>query len=217
MLIPATMKANIVWLLKKSLYGLKQSPRCFYNKLDSILKSKNYTRVRADYGIWTNRETLHEVILIVHVDDMLVMGTKSGIYGLKSVLSECFEMKWMGPLQDSLFVGVHLRRVRDNILLSQERYAKAIVTRFGLEDANECSTIMDKKEDCTTRSHDTILDDEAKQNYQSAIGSLIYLILRARPNLAFPINKLAQYSSAPTMRHWNGVKRIIRLDRKSTV
>jgi len=33
---------ELVWYLKKSLYGLRQSPRCFYNKLDSVLKGKGY-------------------------------------------------------------------------------------------------------------------------------------------------------------------------------
>jgi len=43
---------NIVWLLCKSLYGLKQSPRCFYRKLDGVLVAKGYMRVVCDYGVW---------------------------------------------------------------------------------------------------------------------------------------------------------------------
>ena len=46
--------------------------------------------------------------------------------------------------------------------------------------------------------------------YLSAIGALMYLENCTRPNIAFSMNLLARYSSAPTLRHWNGVKHLLR-------
>ena len=46
--------------------------------------------------------------------------------------------------------------------------------------------------------------------YLSAIGSLMYLANCTLPNIAFYVNLLARYSSAPTQRHWNGTKHILR-------
>ena len=46
--------------------------------------------------------------------------------------------------------------------------------------------------------------------YLSAIGTLMYLATCTRLDIAFPINLLARYSSAPTQRHWNGIKHILR-------
>ncbi|WJZ98368.1 hypothetical protein VitviT2T_016896 [Vitis vinifera] len=46
--------------------------------------------------------------------------------------------------------------------------------------------------------------------YLSAIGAFIYLANCTRPNIAFSVNLLARYSSAPTRRHWNGIKYILR-------
>ena len=46
--------------------------------------------------------------------------------------------------------------------------------------------------------------------YLTAIGALIYLANCIRPNIAFSVNLLARYSSAPTQRHWNGIKHILR-------
>ena len=46
--------------------------------------------------------------------------------------------------------------------------------------------------------------------YLSAIGALMYLATCTRSDIAFPINLLlARYSSAPTRRHWNGIKHIL--------
>ena len=46
--------------------------------------------------------------------------------------------------------------------------------------------------------------------YLSAIGAFIYLANCIRPNIAFSVNLLARYSSAPTRRHWNDIKHILR-------
>ena len=46
--------------------------------------------------------------------------------------------------------------------------------------------------------------------FLSAIGALMYLATRTHPDIAFPVNLLVRYSSAPTRRHWNGIKHILR-------
>ena len=46
--------------------------------------------------------------------------------------------------------------------------------------------------------------------YLCAIGAIMYLATCIRPNISFPINLLARYSYAPTRRHWNGIKHILR-------
>ncbi|XP_070668660.1 secreted RxLR effector protein 161-like [Malus domestica] len=46
--------------------------------------------------------------------------------------------------------------------------------------------------------------------YLSAIGALLYLAQCTRPDIAFSVNMLARYSSAPTIHHWKGIKDILR-------
>ena len=46
--------------------------------------------------------------------------------------------------------------------------------------------------------------------YLSAIGALMYLANYTRPDIAFLVNLLSRYNSAPTKRHWNGIKHILR-------
>ena len=49
-----------------------------------------------------------------------------------------------------------------------------------------------------------------KVPYLSAISALMYLANCTRPNISFSDNLLARYSSAPTRRHWSGIKHILR-------
>ncbi|XP_035835803.1 secreted RxLR effector protein 161-like [Helianthus annuus] len=46
--------------------------------------------------------------------------------------------------------------------------------------------------------------------YLSAIGALMYLTNFTRPDISFAVNLLARFSSAPSKRHWNGIKHIFR-------
>jgi len=203
------MVVNIVWLLCKSLCGLKQSPRCFYKKLDGVLVEKGYTRVVCDYGVWICKG---EVVLIVHVDDMQMFGSRDDINKLMNALESVFILKRLGATGEELFLGLRVERDRRNrrIELSQAHYAMQVLLRFGMEACAEVQTPMEQKEDWTVRKEDIPLNGEGKRQYQAAIGSLIYLMLGTRPDLSYSVNKLAQYCASPTERHWRGVKRIMR-------
>ena len=68
-------------------------------------------------------------------------------------------------------VGFFLFRKKGKILEKgngRKLYAKAIASRFGLEDANECSTLVDTTKACSTRPNDTLSDENAKQTYKAA-------------------------------------------------
>ena len=56
-------------------------------------------------------------------------------------------------------------------------------------------------------------DDEVSVDqplYQSAVGSLMYLSVCSRPDIAYAVNTLAKFSSKPTQKHWTAVKRVFR-------
>ena len=50
----------------------------------------------------------------------------------------------------------------------------------------------------------------SKVSYLSAISALMYIANCTRPDIAFSVNLLARYNFAPTKRHWNGIKHILR-------
>ena len=49
-----------------------------------------------------------------------------------------------------------------------------------------------------------------KLPYLSAIGALMYLTNYTQSDIAFLVNLLARYNSAPTKMHWNGIKHVLR-------
>jgi len=66
-------KENMVCKLKKSLYGLKQSPRLWYKHFDSFIRGKRYTRSHYDLCVYYNKLPGGEYIyLLLYVDDMFI-------------------------------------------------------------------------------------------------------------------------------------------------
>jgi hypothetical protein len=77
--------------LKKSLYGLRQSPRQWYKKFDSFMMSQNYTRSEYDHCVYLKK--LNNgifIILVLYVDDMLLASKNINEINLKA--------QWLGGL-----------------------------------------------------------------------------------------------------------------------
>lgn len=99
--------------------------------------------------------------------------------------------------------------------MHQSNYTKRVLKRFNMEKENPLSSPMvnrslqvDSDPFRPCEENEEILGPEIP--YMSAIGALMYLANSTRPDIAFATNLLARYSSAPTRRHWNGIKHIFR-------
>ena len=94
-------------------------------------------------------------------------------------------------------------------------YIKKILKRFNMDKAHPLSSPMvvrslDVKNDPfrPCEKSEELLGPEVP--YLSAIGALMYLANCTRPDIAFSVNLLARYSSAPTRRHWKDIQHILR-------
>ena len=67
-------KENLVCRLNKSLYDLKQAPRCWYKRFDSFIISLEYNRLSSNHCTYYKRFEKNFLILLLYVDDMLVVG-----------------------------------------------------------------------------------------------------------------------------------------------
>ena len=150
----------LYWYLQKSLYGLRQPPRCFYKKLDSILNKHGYKRIASDYVVWI---AVHEALIIVHVDDMLLLGTVAGIQHIHNTLLENFLIKKMRPIGTHLFLELQIERDQERhlISISQSIYARQILQRFAMSNCTPCSIPMDPKEDWCLKKDDVPLPDKS--------------------------------------------------------
>jgi hypothetical protein len=72
-------KKELVCKMKKSLYGLKESPRTWYKKFDIYMLGLGFTRSKEDHSVYFKLIGDHLIYLGLYVDDMLPMGNNKEI------------------------------------------------------------------------------------------------------------------------------------------
>ena len=72
-------KKEMVCKLKKSLYGLKQSPRMWYQKFNTFIRGPGFTRSKEDHYVYFKLIGDCVIYLVLYVDDMLLVGNDKEI------------------------------------------------------------------------------------------------------------------------------------------
>lgn len=105
--------------LKKALYGVKQSPRAWFECFRLAVIQFGHFHSQADHTLFLKRTGgTHLIALIVYVDDIIVIGNDPvEISQLKLRLTSEFEIKDLGPLL--YFLGIEVARSTKGICISQ--------------------------------------------------------------------------------------------------
>ncbi|KAE8665979.1 tir-nbs resistance protein [Hibiscus syriacus] len=122
--------------LRKTLYGLKQTPRAWYGKIAEFLTKSGYSVTPADYSLFVKANEGKLAIVLVYVDDLII--TEAEILQTKENLLVRFQMKELGQLKH--FLGLEVDRTHEGIFLCQQKYAKDLLKRFGMLECKSTST-----------------------------------------------------------------------------
>jgi hypothetical protein len=132
----------VVCKLRHSLYGLKQTPRAWYEKFTSTLLKFAFLKSKYDASLFLRKTKIDVVILLVYVDDIIIKGTDSVMISqLKQYLQDSFHMKDLGSL--IYFLGLEITTGSHGIFLSQHKYAQDLVVIASLQDSYPLDTPME--------------------------------------------------------------------------
>ena len=134
---------HLVCRLKKSLYGLKQSPRCWNIALDKHLKGIGFVQAESDPCIY--RASSGELFFLgVYVDD-IVMASKSEarLAEVKQSLAQKFDIKDLGRLHHFLGMKIVQDETTENAWVGQQVYTENLLRRFGMGSAKPVATPVD--------------------------------------------------------------------------
>ena len=207
-------RPDYVCKLKKSIYGLKQSARCWNTTLDEYLKCTGYHKSNADGCIYTKSKKAADghisyVILGVYVDDLVpVSNDPAMLKEEKAALCNKFEMVDQGEIHYLLGMSIKRDRKLRTLTINQPTYLEKVLKRFGMEHCKPVSTPLEPGKKFQKLSTDDKPFDT--QIYQQAIGCLTHASTTTRPDIAAAVGVLSQYMSNPSTDHWMGVKRVLR-------
>ncbi|XP_066942265.1 uncharacterized protein [Macrobrachium rosenbergii] len=105
-------------------------------------------------------------------------------------------MKYLGKLHYCL--GVNIAQDDGNTFIEQSVYPKALLEKFGFENCKPVSTPVEAN--CTIERQLMTLSCLIMKN-MSAVGSLLYLSTKTRPDRNFDVRNVAKYCSEPTTKH----------------
>jgi hypothetical protein len=115
-------KKDLVCKFKKSLYGLKQSSRMWYQKFDTYMLGLGFKRSKEDHCVYFKLIGDHLIYLVLHVHDMLVIGNnKEIIQDVKTQLSFKFDMKDIGAANFILGIEIKRDRKKRKLWLNQRK------------------------------------------------------------------------------------------------
>ena len=201
-----------VWHLKKSIYGLKQAGRCWHQKLNHVLESMGFRRITCEHSIWVYQQGSTKVIVPVFIDDMTIAAkSMDTIEELKSGLKKHFKLRELGPTSWLLGVEITRNHPKHSISLSQHQYVQTLLERFGFSDCTPVSTPLDPGSKLSASMSPTTPEEAEKMRsvpYLQAVGSLMYLAVATRPDIAFAVGVLARFSKNPGLAHWKAVKHV---------
>jgi uncharacterized protein YuzE len=205
--IPIGVKAKEgkVLKLKRSLYGLKQSPRCWNKKFTGVLKTNGYIQCEADACLFVRtNQNGEKAAIAIYVDDCVIMGNKNDVQRVKQVLTSSFKMKDLGHL--SKVIGIEIIRDDEQTKIHQAAYIRDLLDKFKMTNAKEADTpaLVNNSNDTSEYTFGQL------EVYQSLVGSLLYISTKTRPDIAFAVHEIAIKMSNPSHNDWIAAKRVLR-------
>lgn len=197
--------AGKVCRLRKSLYGLKQSPRAWFSRFSDVVVHLGFTRCHSDHTCFIRRNTSGQcVILLVYVDDIIITGDDiSGTAQVKVDLGKVFDVKDLGFLR--YFLGIEVARSSRGVVLSQRKYVLDLLSDTGMLGCKPASSPMIPNLKLTAEGKE--LRDPTV--YQRLVGRLIYLA-NTRPDISFAVSRVSQFMHRPCQPHLDAVYHILR-------
>ena len=161
-------KKDMVCKLHKTLYGLKQAPRAWYERLHNYLIQIGFQRTNDNSSLYIKESPDNKIVLAeIFVDDTVFTGNDDLCKEFLEQMNKEFEMSMFCEIK--FFVGLQIQQNKNGIYITQSKYIKEILKKFGMEDCKPVGTPM-----CTGLK--LTKEDESKEVdqtlYRSVIGKL---------------------------------------------
>lgn len=197
--------------LIKSLYGLKQAPRAWNKRFNDFLVTFGLVRSTADPCIYYHHQKEEFTILAIFVDDGLICSNKIG--NLRRIIEHLEEQFQIRTMDADRFLGIEFSRNRKKkeLTAAQPLLTLALLKKFRMENCLPKPIPADPHTHLSSEmSPKSEKEKAAKEKipYREAVGSLLYLAMTTRPDIAFAVGQVSQYCQNPGNGHWNAVKRI---------
>lgn len=194
--------------LIKSLYGLKQTPRQWNEKLNQTLIECGFVQSKCDYSLYTKGTDSLFIALLVYVDDIVITGNDlNEINKFEDFLSSKFKIKDLGKLK--YLLGIEVLENNNGLYMTQRKYCLELLSELGLLDSKPLQTPLEQNLVIQTVESEKDMPLTNIIVYQKLVGKLIYLTL-TRPDISYVVHCLSQVMHNPLNSHLQLAIRVLR-------
>jgi Reverse transcriptase (RNA-dependent DNA polymerase) len=194
---------NTVLRLHRALYGLKQAALAWWKELESFMKTQGFRRASSDAGVFIYQHKDGSIVIaLIYVDDGLFLGLNKELVDKKK--QKClkhWECQDTGNVTE--FLGIRITREASKVMLDQRTYLQKVLERFNMTNAKIAPTPLPTG--YSPIENKGTVNSVTRQKFQTVIGSLLYLMLGTRPDIAYAVIKMSQFSANPSEDHLNRV------------
>jgi hypothetical protein len=189
--------------LDKGLYGTKQGGRCWWKHFVQVMEGNGFHVSFYDdlfYHVHRGGET---ILVWIHVDDGVVTVSSNTVMPeFRAALEYQLKTTWDSTLHTIVGIKVECPSL-GKIILSQPFLTQKIIDSFTTNSTLPRNIpIKDTNLLTTSGTDEEVINPNG---YLSVVGSLNYLAVATRTNLAFAVGFLARFAKSPTTRHWTAI------------
>jgi hypothetical protein len=161
--------------------------------------------VKTDPTLFTTKIDGDLFICPIYIDDIIFGSTnQSSCEEFSMIMIKKFEMSMMGELK--FFLGFQIKQLKDDTFLSQTKYTKDILKKFGMKDVKPIMMTMGTNGHLNLDIGGKSVDQKV---YRSMIGLLLYLCA-SRPDIMLSVCMSVRFQAYPKECHLRAIKRILR-------
>jgi hypothetical protein len=191
------------YCLKKALYGTQQAAQCWCLHLGGVLDKLGYSPSQYNTSLYVLRNKEVHGVIWIHIDDGVVTASSvSLLMKLKQDLKDVLKIKWAHGLKS--IVGLSIEQNADRFVLSQPKLVNGLLQ-------SEWDGVLKAKTPLPPNFNATTEDGNpaTATKFLSIIGTLSYLAVGTRPDIAFAVNYLACFLAKPSVTHWKGLCHLV--------
>ena len=191
--------------LRRSLYGLKQASRTWQYHLVRGMKALGFEQCEADACVMRLVDNGGvSVVVVVHVDDIFVIGRKSRCDKFGDDLDACVPITNLGVLRWYAGCRFERDRVAGTVKISQQASAEKIVAKFGVTRGKPTPMVVGLRLDEFDQDKAEVVEP-----FRSLVGHLMWLANQTRPDILNAVRAVARYSHSPKLVHWKAALHIL--------
>ena len=200
---------NVVWKLKRALYGLKNSPRLWQDHFASVMKKLNFDRMKSDPNLYVHKTK--RLYVLTYVDDLMFFGHRSDIDVVMTEMRKELLLKTTGQLsegQEVHFLGPEIRRTSEAIELSMSPiYVEKIMETLEMQT---CKSVTTPGVDILKKvTNSDQVSPEMHKLYRRVVGQLLWLS-NLRCDIMYAVKELSKGLTGPTDDHFAKLKHLVK-------